>query len=268
MTDVTPRVNRRTVNARGELEPGRRPRRRTVQVVSTDPSADAPDTQAWFDRWAATYDADRRLLVPAFDLFYGTAVEVAALARSGPVRVLDLGAGTGLLSGALAVALPQASFVLLDEAPAMLAKATERLAPLGDRVTTVVADLRDPLPDGGFDVIASALAIHHLDDDAKADLYARAAEALVPGGVFVNAEQVAGPTNALDVAYRDRWLAHTRALGATDDMLDAASERMAIDLPASVDAQLDMLRAAGLVQVDCLFRHWRFAVLAGWKPPR
>jgi tRNA (cmo5U34)-methyltransferase len=224
------------------------------------------DAQAWFDRWVGRYDAERRILVPCFDDFYGTAVEVATLGRSGPVRVLDLGAGTGLLAAALASALPDATFVLLDEAPAMLEQARERLSPLADRVETVVADLVDPLPPGAFDVIASALAIHHLPDAGKADLYARAADALAPGGVFVNAEQVAGPTASLDERYRERWDAHTRALGADDEMLAAAAERMAIDLPSSVPAQLDMLRAAGLADVDCLFRSWRFAVLAGWKP--
>jgi tRNA (cmo5U34)-methyltransferase len=42
--------------------------------------------------------------------------------------------------------------------------------------------------------VVSALAIHHLDDDAKQDLNARVREVLRPGGVFVNAEQVRGPT--------------------------------------------------------------------------
>ena len=241
--------------------------RSTVPSMTSN-SAPLPDDDAcaWFDRWVDTYDRDRRILVPPFDLFYGTAAEVAGLGRSGPVRVLDLGAGTGLLAATLASALPEASFVLLDEAPAMLERARERLAPLGDRVSTVVADLRDLLPDGQFDVIASALAIHHLDDDGKADLYARAAAALAPGGVLVNAEQVAGPTPALDTHYRERWDKHTRALGATDEMLAAAAERMAIDLPASTASQIDMLRAAGLVDVDCFFQSWRFAVFAGWKP--
>ena len=237
--------------------------------MDTDASAPtaSPDADpaAWFDRWAATYDADRRVLIGCFDAFYGTAAEVAALGRSGPVRVLDLGAGTGLLSGFLAAALPDATFVLVDEAAGMLQRARERLAPLGDRVETVVADLRDPLPAGPFDVVASALAIHHLDDAAKADLYERAAAVLAPGGVLVNAEQVAGPTPALDAAYRERWRVHCRAAGATEEVLAAADERMAIDLPASVDDQLAMLRAAGLVDVDALFRSWRFAVLAGWR---
>jgi len=229
-------------------------------------STDAPDAQAWFDRWVDTYDADRRVLIPCFDAFYGTAAEAAALDRSGPVRILDLGAGTGLLSGVLATALPEAELVLLDEAPAMLDRAKERLAPLGDRVATVVADLRDPMPEGPFDIVASALAIHHLDDAGKADLYQRAADVLAPGGVLVNAEQVAGPTPQLDARFKARWREHCRALGATEDTLAAADARMAIDLPASVPDQLAMLAAAGLVDVGCLFQSWRFAVIAGWKP--
>lgn len=232
-----------------------------MRTVST-----AADPDAWFDRWADTYDADRRVLIPCFDDFYGTAAEAASLDRTGPVRVLDLGAGTGLLSSVLARALPEATFVLLDEAAGMLERARERLAPLGDRVETVVADLRDPLPQGPFDVVASALAIHHLDDAGKADLYARAAAALAPGGVLVNAEQVAGATPQLDRWYRERWRVHCRDAGATDEVLAAADERMAIDLPASVPDQLDMLRAAGLVDVGCLFSAWRFAVIAGWRP--
>ena len=232
-------------------------------------STDAPDAQAWFDRWVDTYDADRRVLIPCFDAFYGTAAEVASVGRSGrgrgPARVLDLGAGTGLLSSVLAASLPDATFVLLDEAPAMLERAVERLAPLGDRVDTVVADLRDPLPEGPFDVVASALAIHHLDDAGKADLYRRAADVLAPGGVLVNAEQVAGPTPRLDAEFKARWREHCRALGATDETLAAADARMAIDLPASVPAQLAMLEAAGLVDVGCVFQSWRFAVIAGWR---
>ena len=229
-------------------------------------TSDGADQQAWFDRWVDTYDADRRVLIPCFDDFYGTAAEVAALGRSGPVRVLDLGAGTGLLSSVLAGVLPEASFLLLDEAPAMLERASERLAPLGDRVVTVVADLRDDLPAGPFDVIASALAIHHLDDAGKADLYRRAAERLAPGGVLVNAEQVAGPTPAMDQHFKELWRRHCRAAGATEEVLAGADARMAIDLPASVPVQLSMLEGAGLVDVACVFQSWRFAVIAGWAP--
>ena len=42
----------------------------------------------------------------------------------------------------------------------------------------------------GFDLVASALAVHHLDGPAKADLFGRVAAALAPGGRFVLADVV------------------------------------------------------------------------------
>jgi SAM-dependent methyltransferase len=48
-----------------------------------------------------------------------------------------------------------------------------------------VARLEDPLPQGSFDLVFSALAIHHLDGSAKADLFARVAAVVAPGGRFV-----------------------------------------------------------------------------------
>jgi tRNA (cmo5U34)-methyltransferase len=219
-----------------------------------------------FDRFAATYDAGRRMLIPPFDAFYGTAVEVATLHLpiDRPVTVLDVGAGTGLLTSSIAALRPAARFTLLDASPAMLELAPRRLGEDWARCTTVVGDALDALPPGPFDAVVSALAIHHLGDDAKQQLYRRIHERLVPGGVFVNAEQVAGPTLALDTLYVERWLDHTRSLGATEQDHADAAVRMSMDLPAPVDVQCAWLRDAGFVDVDCFFKSWRFAVFGGW----
>jgi tRNA (cmo5U34)-methyltransferase len=216
-----------------------------------------------FDAVAAEYDEPRRRLVPCFDDFYGTAVAATAavLREVAAPRVLDLGAGTGLLAGLIARAVPGTELILVDAAPAMLAVAERRLTGVAHRVH--VADLTDPLPDDGYHAIVSALAIHHLDDPAKRDLYRRVAAALAPGGIFVNAEQVAGPTPELDRRYDVEWLAAIRALGSDDAEIVAARERMAYDRPAPVEAQCDWLRTAGFVDVDCFYKSWRFAVFGG-----
>ncbi|MGC4767694.1 class I SAM-dependent methyltransferase [Micromonospora sp. DT44] len=222
-----------------------------------------------FDAVAGTYDEARRRLVPCFDAFYGTAVEVAtpplraALAAGRTPEVLDLGAGTGLLSLLLAAAVPGVRLTLVDAAPAMLARATDELSARSVPHRTVRADLSDELPPGRYDAVVSALAIHHLDDDGKRALYRRAAAALTPGGVFVNAEQVAGPTPALDQRYDEVWMARITELGSSPEEIAASRGRMRYDLPATVADQCRWLDEAGLVDVDCYFKEWRFAVFGG-----
>jgi tRNA (cmo5U34)-methyltransferase len=213
---------------------------------------------ATFDAHAAGYDAPRRRLIPPFDAFYGTAVDALGLLGRPPRRVLDLGAGTGMLAARVAAAYPEAELVLTDGAPAMLEQAREAL---GARASLHVADLADPLPEGGFDAVVSALAIHHLDDADKRDLFARVREALPPGGVFVNAEQVAGPAPCFDRFYREWHEASARAAGSDDAEWAGAQERMRHDRCADVESQLRWLRDAGFDAADCLFKDHRFAVL-------
>ena len=221
---------------------------------------------AAFSAHAPKYTALRRRLVPCYDQFYGAVVDVLSLSAQPPRRVLDLGAGTGLLSAAVLAAFPDVSIELLDGSEAMLGEAAERL---GDAVTAVhVADMAAPLPDGPFDAIVSALAIHHLEDADKRRLFARARESLVAGGVFVNAEQVAGPTAELTAIYTSTWERDCRALGATEEELDDARERMRHDRCADVESQLRWMRDAGFTAADCVYKSWRFAVLAGFKEAR
>lgn len=217
------------------------------------------DAPTAFNSQAGSYDGARRRLIPPFDDFYRTAVAALDLCPAPPRRVLDLGAGTGLMSSFVRRVHPEAELMLVDGAAAMLDGAREQLGT--ERTGYAVADLRDRLPAGPWDAIVSSLAIHHLSDDEQRDLFARAASALNPGGVFVNAEQVAGPTpyfTALYAAWHER---RAREAGSDDAEWAAAEGRMAYDHCASVEDQLAWLRDSGFAEVDCLFHDHRFAVL-------
>ena len=224
-------------------------------------TTDQRSAPATFDAHAAAYEAPRRRLIPPFDAFYGTAVDALTMLPAPPRRVLDLGAGTGLLSARVAAAYPDAEYVLVDGAPAMLAQAEQALTATYN-ITIHVADLADPLPEGEFDAVVSALAIHHLDDDGKRALFARVRAALPPGGMFVNAEQVAGPHPCFDRRYRAWHEAAARAAGSDDAEWAGALERMSHDRCTDVESQLRWLREAGFDAADCLFKDHRFAVLA------
>jgi tRNA (cmo5U34)-methyltransferase len=101
-------------------------------------------------------------------------------------RILDLGAGTGETAVRVAERHPAAQLLGIDESPEMLVHARRRY-PDGD---FRVGRLEDPLPPGQFDLVVSALAVHHLNGRAKAHLFQRIAERLVPGGRFVMADLV------------------------------------------------------------------------------
>jgi tRNA (cmo5U34)-methyltransferase len=62
-----------------------------------------------------------------------------------------------------------------------------------------VADLLDPLPEGPFGLVVSALAVHHLDGPGKATLFGRIVAVLRPGGRFVLADVIRPDDGSLAV---------------------------------------------------------------------
>jgi tRNA (cmo5U34)-methyltransferase len=124
-------------------------------------------------------------------------VAAATAGLDRPVRrVLDLGTGTGETARRVLAAHPGAELVGVDESAGMLGAARDVLS--GATVELRVSRLEDPLPDGPFDVVVSALAVHHLAGSAKADLFARIAAVLPRGGRFVLADVIA-PEDPADV---------------------------------------------------------------------
>ena len=222
------------------------------------------DAKRLFDATAASYDQTRRLLIPCFDSFYGTAISLIPFSADADVRVLDLGAGTGLFSALVSAAFPRARFTLVDVSEEMLAQARQRFA--GDpRFVLRVADLATATFSERFDVAISALAIHHLSDANKAALFKRVYDCLTAGGAFVHAEQIMGATAGAETRNRSTWMRQARGIGATDADLDMAIERMRADRPATLEDQLRWLREAGFRDVDCYFKDHMFAVFAGYR---
>ena len=137
-----------------------------------------------------TYLAMIHTEVPDYDTLQAEISNAARAWRgTSTPRVLDLGAGTGSTAKAVLDAYPDATLVLVDENPGMVAIAREVL-PAANIEHVVIADLSDPLPDGPFDLVVSALAIHHLDGVAKQALFAAVHDRLRAGGRFAMADVV------------------------------------------------------------------------------
>jgi len=152
-------------------------------AVSTAALAEALGGQFHFD--PRTYLQMMRSEIPVFDRLQE---EVAAASGTGASRILELGTGTGETARRLLERHARASLVGIDESGRMLAVA--RVALPAERVELRVSRLQDPLPEGPFDLVASALCVHHLPGAQKAELFARVGEVLAAGGRFVLADVV------------------------------------------------------------------------------
>lgn len=128
------------------------------------------DIEKQFNLVANEYDKNRRKFLPCFDDFYIGATKFIASNISNPKRVLDLGAGTGLLSYFWIQHYPTTEFMLVDIADEMLDVARKRFSGK-DNVSYQVVNYTNELPSGNFDVVASALSIHHLENEDKLSLF-------------------------------------------------------------------------------------------------
>lgn len=117
-------------------------------------------------------------------------------------RVVDLGAGTGLLTLALA---PQAHHVVaVDISQRMLTRLDEHATAAGiENVSSLVADVRTlPLADESATVVVSNYAFHHLVDADKEIALSEVRRVLARGGRLVLCDMMF----ALSLAPRDREL--------------------------------------------------------------
>jgi len=218
-------------------------------------------TKEVFEATASNYDRDRSLLIPGCDRFYRWAVDLIPASSK---YIVDR-RGSGLLTMLVRQRFPEAHIHLIDFSGAMLELARKQLGE-DSRLSFTQADYAaEPLPAGACAVVSS-LSIHHLEDEAKRRVFGKIFASVEPGGVFVNAEQVAGPTAELDERYRALWLQQVRAAGATEQQISDSLYRQKEDRCTDVGRQRGWMREAGVRDADCWHKEARFAVMAGTRP--
>eukprot|EP01037_Dinobryon_pediforme_P014787 gene14787-14919_t len=216
-----------------------------------------------FNQISKKYDSQRTRLIPCFHDFYTACLPV--IGRFPQIKsVLDIGAGTGLFSQFIYQQNPDLHFTLMDISGEMLSVAKERFAGLPN-FEYLESDFSNTVISKNYDLIISALAIHHLEDEQKVFLYANIYQALNPGGIFINADQVTGRTDWFDDYYKSNWRETIKISGLEQTAIDQAFERVKLDKFATLGAQFRMLETAGFAQTDCIYKSNNFVVFVGIK---
>jgi tRNA (cmo5U34)-methyltransferase len=217
-----------------------------------------------FDAIATDYDSQREYVIPDLQQFYTTAVWAAESSVPVPA-ILDIGAGTGLLSALVLQKYPNAQMTLLDISENMLKIARQRFAGRKN-ISYLVGDYSQGIPVGPFDLVCSALSIHHLMMEDKRYLFRTIFSALNPGGLFVNADQADGDT----LYFRERYLEYWNEFLDNGPMSDVEHaeilrRRDALDRNDRLSVQLQWLQECGFSDVDVIYRNRTFIVTVARK---
>jgi SAM-dependent methyltransferase len=189
-------------------------------------------SRAYVDQWIArdvTRDDERRPLLRQM-------LRLAPFSKDSAIKVLDVGAGYGVVSEEVIRAFPNALVTLQDYSEPMFDHARRRLGADNAHVSYVQADLCDPdwtaRVGGPFDLVVSGLAIHNLGEQSLMKAAYRAIFGLLrPAGLLLDYDLFGLVTDG--VAAHSGWL-----------------------------------REAGFARTECIWQEPPVAIIAAWAANR
>ncbi|MDE5754536.1 MAG: class I SAM-dependent methyltransferase [Oscillospiraceae bacterium] len=220
--------------------------------------------ESQFNLIAEEYDVNRRKFIPCFDDYYQNTTAFIASNIQKPERIIDLGSGTGLLAYYWYQHFPDSEYLLVDIAEDMLHVARKRFQGI-QNVSCQSANYSKELPEMPFDMVISALSIHHLENYEKEMLFSRIFNALPAGGLFVNYDQFCAGTPELNLWYDRYWETHLSHSDLTDQDIVLWKERRKLDRECSVEQEIHMLENSGFKLVKCVYSYQKFSVIIAIK---
>lgn len=241
----------------------------------------------WNQRDLATaFDEFADVVHPYYDIVQQAIVDALPISNE-PVRVVDLGAGSGRLTARILDRWPHVTVTVIDQSNPFLDLARERLAPYSERVEFLQHSFQD---DWASEVTngtriagcVSTSAIHHLLPEEKVALYTQIHSVLADGGLFLNGDETR-PDDDDDYRTLLEQVSerHARLMSAGTfppplaDALVAWKQRQieGFDQPRqsgddcheSVDAHLRHLRQAGFKTVRLLWQRDLWSLLMAVK---
>ncbi len=196
-------------------------------------------------------------------------------------RIMDLGCGDGILAASILQQYANTEAVLLDISEPMIQAARNKLAKYSENLDFVLFDFGESRwtemvkTKGLFSIIISGFSIHHQTDKKKMEIYSDIFKLLMPGGLFLNLDQVSSSTDRVSFLFDDYFIDSLynmydrNGIGKTRQEVAEEwynREDIGVNKLAPVEKQCEWLREIGFGDVDCYFKVFEIALFGGRKP--
>jgi ubiquinone/menaquinone biosynthesis C-methylase UbiE len=196
-----------------------------------------------------------------------------------PLRILELGCGTGLLTAAiLTIKREGVRLLAVDNEPTMLKQAERNLAEFVER-GMLTLEARDALSSlaaaapHSYDIVAAAYTLHNFEKNYRQKVFQAIRRVLKPGGLFLNADRYALDNVREHTEGTQREVTHYfKVFGELQryDLLEKWIVHLVNDeSPDHImreDETLKALRRIGFVQIACHFRQGVDGLFTAEKP--
>jgi tRNA (cmo5U34)-methyltransferase len=214
---------------------------------------------------ATEYDRAIRTFIPGYEQMLSTIASWLSQIVPADGKVVELGGGTGALTEAVLMKMPNVRVELWDVDQKMLAMAQDRLHRFTERITLREKSFTETLDT--CDAVIATLSLHHIATlDGKRAVYTNIFDALSHGGIFLNGDCTLDslePTRTAMVRY---WLDFMAKHGITEEegrkhLVDWAAE----DTYQQTFDELRILSEARFPRPEVYWREGPFAVYGGIK---
>ena len=249
------------------------------------------DKQRFFTM-AEAYDRMCQTLVPGYDLLQDEALRITDIGSRPNARVIDLGAGSGILLEKILTRWPDTKVHWVDYSEDFLRVAQKRLSRFANRVRYTHASLEDDWEsqiEGQVDFVFSMSAIHHLENENKKRLYERCFDKLAPGGWLFNidemktlhrdgylanmhfwtryVEQARDTLPPEQIVYYEKWKSHFDKWALRNVVNVDVPKVKGDDIHECFATQVDWLQEIGFSEADVYIKYHLWCVIGGRKPP-
>jgi len=197
------------------------------------------------------------------------AARLLPFASSATFTFVDLGAGTGAVTRAVLNEYPNASAILAEYSPQMMAEGEKVLTDFDGRYRYAEFDMLTsdwPANLPPLDAVISALAIHHLPDERKQSIFREIYQRLKPAGWFLNFDPIRAPDDGMQLVWQrtnDKYDPSGPYKRTHRTPQEQARYENHVRYMIPLAPQLEWLRAAGFVDVDVFWKRLDWVIYGG-----